>query len=213
MDQASTPLVDIRSNALFLDFDGTLAPFAPTPDAVAASPGVIAALSALSISMGNAVAIVTGRTIAEIDTFLSPLKPVTAGVHGLTIRRADGHVTNAPIDAGELDRITVAFQRLVDATPGSIVERKSHSVAIHWRQAPEHEGVLKAKAAAIVDETATFSIQHGKCVAEARMPGLNKGDAIRELCANAPFAGRSPVFIGDDVTDEDGFAAVNALGG
>ncbi|MEM1307335.1 MAG: trehalose-phosphatase [Pseudomonadota bacterium] len=211
---SAPPPIDPRRHALFLDFDGTLAPFAATPDAVSVPVAIVETLGALTGALDGAIAIVTGRTLAEVDRYLAPLTPTAAAVHGLVVRHGrDGQIDQQPADTGALLRVGAAFDGVARGLPGVLVERKSHSVALHWRRAPEREDGIVAEAESIVGANPSLVLQRGKCVAEARTSGRDKGDAIVDLLADPVFAGRLPVFAGDDVTDERGFIAVNARDG
>jgi trehalose 6-phosphate phosphatase len=198
--------------ALFLDFDGTLVEIASTPDAVVVAPELPALLSGLRDKLGGALAIVTGRPIVGIDGFLVGLGLDACGMHGLE-RRVGGRIS---LPEGIAD-ITPAIERLrarLRPHPGVIIEDKRVAVAVHWRTAPDAE----ADARAATDELAAelgpaYKIQDGKAVREIVPVSAGKGEGIRALMRAAPYAGRSPTFIGDDKTDEHGFEAVNDLGG
>ena len=198
--------------ALFLDFDGTLVEIASTPDAVVVEPGLPALLSDLREQLGGALAIVTGRPIVGIDSFLVGLGLDACGMHGLE-RRIGGRVS---FPDGIAD-ITPAIERLrarLSRHPGVIIEDKRVAVAVHWRTAPDAE----ADARRAMDELAAelgpaYKIQDGKAVREIVPVSAGKGEGIRALMQQAPYAGRRPFFIGDDKTDEHGFSAVNDIGG
>lgn len=199
--------------AFFLDFDGTLVEFAERPDAVRLAARTRDALSRLTDATGGAVAIVTGREIADLDHFLTPLRLPAAGVHGLTRRTLSGESLAAPIDADFLRHAELLLAPLVLSEPGLLLERKSNAVALHYRARPD----LEAACGAVMDELAAVTrgiqIKRGKMVFEAKPAIADKGTAILDFLKEAPFAGRCPLFAGDDVTDEDAFAAVNALDG
>lgn len=199
------------SSALFLDFDGTLVDIAPQPEAVSVPPPLIESLAALHERLEGAVAIVSGRPIAQIDAFLSPLRLPTAGVHGAERRRADGSIQL--FDGPALEQVEAAASALAARHSGLRVERKRGSLALHYRQAPQLEAQCLRAMQAAVDASPGLVLLRGKMVAEAKPAGASKGHAVEEFLAEAPFAGRRPVFIGDDVTDEAGFAAVQRLGG
>ncbi|MCZ2497257.1 trehalose-phosphatase [Xylophilus sp. Kf1] len=201
----------LPDSALFLDFDGTLADIAPTPDAVKVAGGLVSTLAALHRQLGGALAIVTGRPIADIDHFLSPLRLPVAGEHGAEYRMADG--SSPAIDQPPLEEAVLAMNAMAGQHPGLLVERKSHSVALHYRHAPELEGQCRSMLQRIVAGKAGVELLYGKCVVEVKPAGVHKGQAITVFMSDAPFAGRVPIFAGDDVTDESGFAAVQQLGG
>jgi len=203
--------VDAKS-ALFLDFDGTLVDIVERPEAVSVEPGLVELLASLQRQLGGALAIVSGRPLAQIDAFLAPLALPAAGVHGTERRRADGVLQHLPVDAID-DELAAPLQALADAHPGVLLERKTGSLALHYRLAPQCEALCLAAARRIVDTTAGLALLHGKCVAEIKSALVGKGRAIDAFLAEPPFIGRHAVFAGDDTTDEAGFAAVQARGG
>lgn len=201
------------NTAFFIDFDGTLAAIAPRPDAVVVEPRVIQLLESLSERFGGAVAVVTGRPLEVIDGFLAPLKLPVAAEHGSIRRDASGevHVDTRSVEAvkGVADRLAP----LVEANPGLLLERKQTSVALHYRQRPALAGTCKEAVEDAVAGLEGLIILSGKMIFEVRPKGLDKGTAVKTFLDEAPFKGRVPVYVGDDVTDEDAFAAINALGG
>jgi len=201
----------LPDTALFLDFDGTLADIASTPDAVRVPGGLVSTLAALHRQLGGALAIVTGRPIADIDHFLHPLQLPMAGEHGAQYRMADG--SRPAIDQPPLDDAVQTMSELAAVHPGLLVERKPHSVALHYRHAPELEALCRATMQKIVAGRPGVELLYGKCVVEVKPAGIHKGQAIAAFMSLPPFAGRVPIFAGDDVTDESGFAAVQQLGG
>ncbi|CAH1655728.1 putative trehalose-phosphate phosphatase [Hyphomicrobiales bacterium] len=199
--------------ALFLDFDGTLVEIAPSPEDVQLDRRVAPALETLRNQLGGALALVSGRPIAFLDEMLAPHRFDIAGLHGAQIRQ--GGELRAQSDAPENMREAVRdLVRFANSHIGIIVEDKRISAALHWRLAPElrDEALdLMRKAAARLGPG--VRLQEGKSVAELVPAGASKGSAIAWLMATPAYAGRRPVFIGDDITDEDGFEAVNAMGG
>jgi trehalose 6-phosphate phosphatase len=207
-------ILDPSRIALFLDFDGTLVEIAETPDAVVVPQALAGNLQRASVALDGALAIISGRTINSIDHMLGPLRLPVAGGHGAERRRAYGQILGVPDDvravaaqiADELAGFAAGDARL-------ILEPKPTSVALHFRRAPEREvDCVRAMQAALA-MFPSFVLTEGKMVVEARARDLDKGGAIRAFMQEAPFAGRTPVFIGDDVTDEDGFRVVQELGG
>lgn len=198
--------------ALFLDFDGTLVDIAPTPDAVKVEPWLPAALTSLRATLGGALAIVTGRTVAALDEFLPGLRIDACGLHGLE-RRIGGEL----IDAEGLPDLSVqidALRRRFASRPGVIVEDKRIGVALHWRLAPDAEAEASSALAELAERLGHgYRIQDGKAVREIVPAGAGKGTGIEAAMRHPPYAGRQPAFAGDDRTDESGFVAVNALGG
>ena len=199
--------------ALFLDFDGTLAAIAERPSDVVVAPGVMASLARLHHMTGGAVAIITGRDIAAIDKFLQPHLFTVSGVHGFQTRIADGAVTELASDTAALQDISRALHELADAQEGLLVEEKPGSVALHYRARPDLAEWCKESVGDAAAPHDGLRILAGKMVIEVKAHRGDKGAAIDELMRSPPFAGRVPVFIGDDVTDEAGFRLVNELGG
>jgi trehalose 6-phosphate phosphatase len=199
------------SACLFLDFDGTLVELAPLPDQVRVSAAAISVVRMLYARLGGAVAVITGRHLHDVDRLLAPLCLPGAGVHGAELRFPDGSLRNQHGNADTAALVRSLRQRF-GANPRLLIEDKGAAVALHFRQAPEmaQECIDAMREQAAVHGLATV---YGKQVIEARPAGVNKGSALRELAACPPFAGRMPIFVGDDVTDEDGFEAVAALGG
>jgi len=197
--------------ALFLDFDGTLAELAPSPDAVRIPRGLVPTLAALYEQLGGALAIVTGRPIADVDHFLAPLALPTAGEHGAQYRLPDGQSPGVP--ALDLSPAAAAMEWLASQHHGLMVEHKSRSVALHYRHAPDLGRLCEAALQEAVARMQGVELLHGKYVLEVKSASVDKGLAIEIFMAATPFAGRVPIFAGDDVTDEAGFAAVTRLGG
>ena len=199
--------------ALFLDVDGTIVEIAATPAAVRVSPRLIPALMRARDRLGGAIALVSGRDLADLDRLFTPLQLPAAGAHGAERRSADGAVHVKPVD-DSLAPAEAFLVRFVAAHKGALLERKQGSLALHYRKVPWLEPaaqVVTAAAAAVVGPS--FHVQPGKKVLEIKAASVGKGRAIAEFMAEPPFAGRLPVFVGDDLTDEDGFEVVNALGG
>lgn len=200
--------------ALFLDFDGTLVELEDHPANVALPAGMAQRLRHLQAALDDAVAIVSGRALSDLERLLHPLRLPLAGLHGLERRDARGRIHQDERDRERLDSVRDAIAGFVAARPGLYAEDKGGALALHWRGAPEREqevaAFLERQRRQLGDG---FHIQAGKQVFELKPVGRDKGRVVREFMAEAPFQGRTPVFIGDDRTDEDAFAAVNALGG
>lgn len=194
--------------ALFLDVDGTLLDFAPHPDAVSVPAPLRDTLAGLHRRLGGAVALVSGRSLAVLDALFHPLQLPSAGQHGLQWR-SDGRESPAPASPDALHRVYRDAEALVRVHPGTVVEDKGSSIGLHWRQAPEYGPALQAFAEAALPALPGYRLQHGDHVVELRPGGADKGDAIAALLDGPPFRGRRPVFVGDDLTDEHGFAVVN----
>ncbi|MBB3344163.1 trehalose-phosphatase [Luteimonas sp. RC10] len=198
--------------ALFLDVDGCLLPFAERPDAVSVPATLLARLVALRASLGGALALVSGRSLTTLDRLFAPERFTAAGLHGVERRRADGIGHGAPSPAALAairDEAVVVARRY----PGAVVEDKGAALGLHWRGAPQAEVALRTFAQAMLPRLPGYQLQPGDHVVELRPEHADKGSAILAFLEEAPFAGRRPVFAGDDLTDETGFAAVNARGG
>jgi trehalose 6-phosphate phosphatase len=199
------------SSALFLDFDGTLVDLAAQPEAVTVPPGLVQVLDALSRALGGALALISGRPIAQIDQFLHPLRLPAAGVHGTERRSLNGDLTL--VHTHPLEHVLEVASKLAGRHPGLIVESKRGSVALHYRQAPHLEQECVQAMQAAVERSPGLTLLQGKMVVEAKPGGSSKGHAIEAFMHEPPFIGRAPVFVGDDVTDEVGFATVQRLRG
>lgn len=200
--------------ALFLDVDGTLLDIMAHPDEVRAAPRLRRLLGTAAAWLGGAVALVSGRSIASLDAVFHPLRLPAAGLHGLERRDAGGRVHYPTGYAERIAAARGALLEFVQSEAGLLLEDKGAALALHYRGAPALEQECRrrielAREAAGED----FHVQHGKMVYELKPSGRDKGTAVSDFMAEAPFRGRRPVFVGDDVTDEDGFRAVNALGG
>ncbi|HUR90603.1 MAG TPA: trehalose-phosphatase [Ramlibacter sp.] len=199
------------SCAVFLDFDGTLVDIAPQPEAVVVPHPLIQTLEHLHAYLGGALALISGRPIDQIDDFLRPLVLPLAGVHGAERRGANGEVTL--VSTHPLEQVQHAASTLVQRHPELRLENKRGSIALHYRQAPQLEDECVAAMQAAVEQSPGLTLLRGKMVVEAKPGGASKGAAIEAFMAEAPFAGRTPVFVGDDITDEVGFATVQRMRG
>jgi trehalose 6-phosphate phosphatase len=212
---AAAAAADIhRAVAAFIDFDGTLVALAPRPDAVVVPKSLGAGLAALAARLDGALALVTGRPIEAVDRFLAPYQLAVAGGHGTERRRADGTlVAPDPALAAAAARIGARLRPLADREPRVVLETKPASVALHFREAPELEAVCRRAVDEALQAEPLFTVVAGKMVFEARPARIDKGTAVEAFLTEPPFAGRAPLFIGDDRTDEDGFAVVQRRGG
>ncbi|WP_245410851.1 trehalose-phosphatase [Microvirga flavescens] len=200
--------------ALFLDFDGTLVDIVERPDAVVVDQGLRDVLSGMKDRLGGALAIISGRPIAFLDTRLAPYRFDIAGLHGLEYRIGKTVYLCQPEDHPRLRGIVPRLQDVASAKSGVLVEDKGCSVAVHWRLAPqERDFVLATVNAAAEALGPEYRIQLGKAVAELLPAAAGKGKVIESFLRQAPYRGRRPIFVGDDLTDENGFNAVNALDG
>lgn len=203
-------MVDVSPVALFLDFDGTLIEFADSPDAILVSSGLANRLAALSNRLSGRLALVSGRSLDDLEAHLGPLRVARAGSHGAAVRNAEGEWFVQPPVALEdpIIREVEAFA----TKAGAAFERKTHGAALHSRTNPP----IEEHCALLMDELAArhgLTVKRGKFVAELVRPGADKGAAVRAFMSAPPFAGAMPVFVGDDVTDEDGFAEAMRHGG
>ncbi len=199
--------------ALFLDFDGTLVEIAERPDAVRVPPDLPPLLARLAAALGGALAIVSGRPLGDLDHFL-PVPLAMAGDHGASLRPDPAH----PAEVADLPTPPPAWRAralpLVARHPGALIEDKAHGFVVHYRLAPAAGPEAEALLAGLVAEAPDrFALLKARMAWEIRPRGASKGSAVRRLMARPPFAGRRPVFIGDDVTDEEGMEAARAQGG
>ncbi len=200
--------------SFFLDVDGTLLEIAERPDAVDVGPTLVNTLHSLQQTNGGALALVTGRGLTDLDRIFAPHRFAAAGQHGLERRSATGKLSRHCIDSTGLASPRQRFSEFVAEHAGTLLEDKGMTLALHYRQAPQAAAAAQALAAAMVAQLGEgYTLQHGKMTVEVKPVGIDKGTAIREFMSEAPFAGTTPVFIGDDVTDEDGFKIVNQMGG
>ncbi len=200
---------------LFLDVDGTLLDLAPSPDGVAVPIGLRDTLCAAERRLGGALALVSGRPIAELDRLFAPLRLCASGVHGAQIRDAADGASRWLTRDRLPERAWRDLLRLLDAFPGTLAENKAISFAVHYRNSPSVEAELVAALRHLIAGFAEFDLEliAGDRVFEIRLPGFDKGKAITRFMGCAPFAGRQPIFVADDRMDGAGFAAALALGG
>ena len=203
--------------ALFLDVDGCLLDFAPHPSQVVVPAQLQRDIVRLSTMLGGALALVSGRSLDAIDEVFGDLRAIpAAGMHGLERREPDGRRTYPPTAPESLDGIFAEAQHVAINFPGAIVERKGPNLALHWRAAPEARDAFRAFAAAALRVLPDYRVQGGDMVLELRPGGASspdKGTAVESFMAQAPFRDRTPVFVGDDLTDEHAFSIVNAFQG
>lgn len=207
----TSTLQDGTTAALFLDFDGTLVELAPEPDAIVIPADLVELLAQARERLGGALAVVSGRAVGAIDTFLHPLDLPVAGVHGSERRAADGQLVL--LSTPPLDTVEQAAARLLQQHPALAVEPKRGAVALHYRQAPQLEDLCRRTMEAAVAASPGVTLLQGKMVFEAKSSQANKGMAIGAFLQEPPFAGRVPVFLGDDTTDEAGFSVAQSHGG
>jgi trehalose 6-phosphate phosphatase len=206
-------LPPFHRSALMLDMDGTLVDLAPTPDAVVVVSGLADTLASLRDELGGALAIVTGRPVETVDRLFGDAPGAVAGEHGGAIRHGHGQAIERPDLPTPPQSWLDAAEALVRSFPGALLERKARGFALHYRQAPEAKEVFRAALADMVGGSGGFQVHPAHMLWEVRPVGADKGGAVVALMQRAPFAGRLPVFIGDDVTDEDGMREARKRGG
>ncbi|MDY6947268.1 MAG: trehalose-phosphatase [Pseudomonadota bacterium] len=205
---------DHRGWALFLDVDGTLLEIAETPQGVNVPASLKQLLDEVRRRLDGALALVSGRSLANLDQLFTPLRLIASGVHGCERRTADGHVLRPEVDAVTLAQVRAQLADFVRGHEGLLLEDKHYAVAVHFRRAPEmQEAVYRIMNDVQLQLGPMFALQAGKSVLELRPGAWTKGSSITAFMQEAPFVGRTPVFIGDDVTDEDAFAVVNEMSG
>lgn len=202
--------IPVDAAALFLDLDGTIAGIEATPGAVVADGERSSLLRRAAAATRGRLAVISGRTLHDIDRIVDHTVPFASGVHGLEHRGVAGVVIADAHPA--LGAAGEALRAYAAGRSGLVLEDKGVSLALHYRQAPHEARAIVDLGRRIAADTG-LALQVGDCVVELRTPGRNKGDAVRAFMASAPFAGGQPIFLGDDATDEDAFRAVRALGG
>jgi trehalose 6-phosphate phosphatase len=209
------PRLDLHS-AVFLDVDGTLLEIAERPELVRVPAELPALISRVAAERQGALALVSGRPLAQLDRLFRPWQGAAAGLHGVERRRADG-VLDCILDSATtaaLDRIRPTLAVLARRDSRLIFEDKGGTVALHYRAAAERESEIRALAEALRrDVAASLRLIAGKMVAEFQPLNVNKGLAIAAFLAELPFLGRRPIFVGDDTTDEDGFTEIRRQDG
>lgn len=206
--------MDAAHTAFLLDFDGTLVDIAPQPDAVQVSVPLRETLAALHAACGGALAVISGRTVQDLESLLALPGLVIAGVHGAERRYANGNFVRLNTDADVLAELERELRAELAQSPGVMLESKGIAFALHYRNAPEAENAVLALADRLAHRYPEhIRLQAGKMVVELKPRGASKGDVVHTLMTERPFMGRTPLFAGDDLTDENAFDAVNALDG
>lgn len=212
LTQTAPPALAVTRHALFLDLDGTLVEFAAHPEQVVASDELRALLASLAQQMDGAIALITGRTIASADAVLDGALIHVAGIHGLE-RRAKGAVERAVDDTSSVTTARDEARAMIaNGALNAEVEDKGAALALHYRRAPEFADAVR-RAAADLARRHGLSVLEGKMVVELKLGQRTKADAVTDFMRAPPFAGRTPIAVGDDITDEDAFRAVRKLGG
>jgi trehalose 6-phosphate phosphatase len=203
------PPVSRRETALLLDIDGTLLDFAPTPREVWVSPELLRTLRSLHVALGGAVAFVSGRAVSDIDLIFSPLLLPAVGGHGAEFRPDISH-TEASAPPPLPAAVKREFAIVSKIARGILVEDKGYAIALHYRLAPDRGGDVIAAVDKIRDTLppGSIDVMHGKFVVEITPAGVTKATGVHALMALAPFAGRKPIFVGDDTTDETVFPVI-----
>ncbi|HEY2684248.1 MAG TPA: trehalose-phosphatase [Steroidobacteraceae bacterium] len=203
-----------KAHCLFLDIDGTLVEFTDTPSETHTDLDVRTLLTDLAAKLDGALALVSGRELRTIDALFGPLNLPAAGLHGVERRDAAGEIHGGSASDPKLNGARAALNQLVLSYPGTLIEDKGPNLAVHFRLAPHFADAVRravfAIAAPLID---SYQLQEGAQVIELKPRGFSKGSAVDAFMKEAPFKGRIPVFIGDDLTDMDGFAAVEKSGG
>jgi trehalose 6-phosphate phosphatase len=199
---------------LFLDVDGTLIELTDTPLHTRASDELKALLNGVSERLGGAVALVSGRSIDTLDALFAPVRLPSAGLHGVERRKASGSMHGAGFKDSQLDRARAALGALVQSLPGTFLEDKGRTIAVHFRLAPQFEAQVSEAVMTIAAAMgAHYQVQGGSMMLEIKPRGFDKGAAVKAFLQEPPFSGRTPVYVGDDLTDLDGFKAVETHGG
>jgi trehalose 6-phosphate phosphatase len=222
MDRAERPATSLpppprlraADIALFLDVDGTLLEIEREPGAVHVPERLCRILERLQSATGGALALVSGRSLDQLDRLFSPLRLSAAGLHGLERRNLRVRTETAAPDPAAFERARRRLAEFADAHEGVLLEDKGLTLALHYRKAPEAaDAALAVAEAAVAESEGALVLLHGKMVCELKPPGFDKGRAIAAFLDEPPFVGRLPVFAGDDVTDEAGFETINQRGG
>jgi trehalose 6-phosphate phosphatase len=202
------------SVALFLDVDGTLLDLAGRPDEVVTPAGLVATLARAERKLDGALALISGRSIGDIDSLFAPLRLRASGVHGAEIRFEPNGSTKATVAVDLPQSLLAALRRAVEPFPGVFVENKRFSFTVHYRLAPSAEGPLRNIVKQLVDSAPiSVTIMDAHYAIEIKSPSFDKGGAIATFLSTPTFRGRKPIFVGDDTTDESGCALVSARGG
>jgi trehalose 6-phosphate phosphatase len=216
IEEAGAQGLRVDDAALFLDVDGTLLDLAPRPGAVFVPPSLIESLARAEEAFDGALALISGRSIEDLDRLFAPLRLCASGVHGAQWRFAphDSGPPSAEAD-GLPRRLWMALTEVLFDFPGTFAENKRYSFAVHYRTVPMLETALREALTALLAAHADLGLImiDGHSVFEIKQRGFDKGMAIERFLSHKPFSGRVPIFIGDDTTDEAGFAAVVRLGG
>jgi trehalose 6-phosphate phosphatase len=206
------PLPDLHRHAFFLDVDGTLVSFERSPEAVTVDPAVLSLLLRLEQRSAGALALITGRTIASLDRLTAPHRFAAAGIHGLE-RRSARSVHASSVASHAMEQVRAALRALAQEHPQLLLEDKGSGLALHFRAVPQLAARAIARVLELVRPYPDLKVQQGHMVVEVLPRTAGKQHALAAFMAQAPFRGRTPLFVGDDLTDEPAFEWVNAAGG
>ncbi|MGY5956592.1 trehalose-phosphatase [Kosakonia sp. BK9b] len=212
-DALSVPPLFSGNFAFFFDLDGTLADIQSHPDEVFIPADVLARLARLGEINDGALALISGRSITELEQLIKPYRFPLAGVHGAERRDINGQTERVTLPENIIAPLERELRQGVLSLDGVEIEAKGMAFALHYRQAPQHEEAVYDLATKMVTHFPQLAMQPGKCVVELKPSGIHKGAAIEAFLQSPPFTDKTPVFVGDDLTDEHGFKAVNRLGG
>ena len=207
------PPIDPARHALFLDFDGTLAELIDDPDAVCVPQATLDALIGLQRDLSGALAIVSGRRIADLDQFLKPLQFAAAGVHGLERRARPGGEVEILAGPEVLDDVRHAVAEVIEINKRLTLEDKGTALVLHYRTAPDLKDVAEAVVDRATRDRDDLVVMHGDNIVEVHPAGMDKGRALSAMMEAAPFEGRVPIYVGDDTTDEFALKVVRDMGG
>lgn len=200
--------------AFFFDLDGTLAPIVERPEQASVPASTRHLLAELQRQSGGAVAIISGRAAKQIDIMTHPLRLPLSGLHGAQWRGANGQLHEVELPEGQISALYQQLTEIANRHPGTMVEHKGLSVALHYRTAPQHADSVNAMATQLATRFGNvFELQTGKMVVEFKPPGVDKGQALQRFMGEPIFCGRTPVMAGDDTTDESAFEVANRHGG
>lgn len=212
MGKSSPQLPPPRDCAVFLDIDGTLIDLAATPGAVIVPPRLPALLQRLAVRQGGALALISGRALSDIDSMFGPGLAVAAE-HGAILRDAAGRMLETTLLNPALASLIAPLREAVAARPGTLLEEKHFGLAVHWRGAPGFAATLTSLATLLAAPHPGLLLQPAHEALEIRVRGPGKAGALETFLRTPPFAGRPPVFVGDDLTDEPAIARARELGG
>jgi trehalose 6-phosphate phosphatase len=199
---------------LFVDVDGTLVEFAERPEWVIMPPELIALIQRLSHALGGALALVSGRTLHDLDRLFMPLRLPAAGSHGLERRDAQGGISRCPLDASVMAAMRREMRAIAALYPGTFLEAKEVSIALHYRARPEIGAALVRHVQGLIRQLGPgLEVQEGACVCEIKPRSANKRTAIEAFLSEPPFVGRRPIFVGDDLTDHEALLAIDRHAG